>query len=109
MKLALLLAPDDSRLGASSVEYKCHIRDSRNLFYEFDLSKIDLVLISEKPAKYIGQVTVIDGELPDTEISGVVNVICQSLPEVTWLEYRDDMDFPYVTKRYSRLSRILPV
>ena len=109
MKLALLLAPEDSRLGASSAEYKCHIRDSRNLFYEFDLSKIDLVLISEKPAKYIGQVTVIDGELPDVELSSAVNVICQNLPEVTWLEYRDDMDFPYVTKRYSRLSRMLPV
>ena len=109
MKLALLLAPEDSRLGASSAEYKCYIRDSRNLFYEFDLSKIDLVLVSEKPAKYVGQVTVIDGELPEQELSGVVNVICESLPEVAWLEYRDDMDFPYVTKRYSRLSRILPV
>ena len=109
MKLALLLAPEDSRLGASSAECKCHIRDSRNLFYEFDLTEIDLVLISEKPAKYVGQVTVIDGELPDTELSGVVNVICQSLPEVAWLEYREDMDFPYVTKRYSRLSRMLPV
>ena len=105
----MLLAPDDSRLGASSADYKCHIRDSRNLFYEFDLSKIDLVLISEKPAKYIGQVTVIDGELPDAELSGVVNVICQSLPEVAWLEYREEMEFPYVTKRYTRLSRILPV
>ena len=105
MKLALLLAPEDSRLGASSAEYKCHIRDSRNLFYEFDLTEIDLVLISEKPAKYVGQVTVIDGELPDTELSGVINVICQSLPEVAWLEYRDDMDFPYVTKRYSRLPK----
>jgi hypothetical protein len=109
VRLALLLAPEDSRLGASSAEYKCHIRDSRNLFYEFDLSKTDLVLISEKPAKYAGQVTVIDGELPKQELSGVVNVICQSLPEVAWLEYRDDMDFPYVTKRYSRLSRMLPV
>lgn len=105
MKLALLLAPDDSRLGASSAEYKCHIRDSRNLFYEFDLSKIDLVLISEKPAKYAGQVTVIDGELPKQELSGIVNVICQSLPEVAWLEYRDDMEFPYVTKRYTRLPK----
>ena len=105
MKLALLLAPEDSRLGASSAEYKCHIRDSRNLFYEFDLTKTELVLISEKPAKYVGQVTVIDGELTDTEISGVVNVICQSLPEVTWLEYREDMDFPYITKRYSRLPK----
>ena len=109
MKLALLLAPDDSRLGASSAEYKCHIRDSRNLFYEFDLSKIDLVLISEKPAKYAGQVTVINGELPDVELSGAVNVICEDLPEVAWLEYRDDMDFPCVTKRYSRLSRMLTV
>lgn len=107
MKLALLLATDDSRLGASSAEYKCHIRDSRNLFYEFDLTKIDLVLISEKAAKYVGQVTVIDGKLPDTELSGVVNVICHSLPEVAWLEYRDDMEFPYVTKRFSRLSRIV--
>lgn len=109
MKLALLLAPEDSRLRASSAEYKCHIRDSRNIFYEFDLTKIDLVLISEKPAKYVGQVTVIDGKLPDTELSGVVNVICHSLPEVAWLEYREDMDFPYVKKRYSRLSRMLPV
>lgn len=107
MKLALLLAPEDSRLGASSAEYKCHIRDSRNLFYEFDLTKTELVLISEKPAKYVGQVTVIDGELPDAELSDVVNVICQSLPEVAWLEYREDMDFPYVTKRFSRLSRIV--
>ena len=105
MKLALLLAPEDSRLGASSAEYKCHIRDSRNLFYEFDLTKIDLVLISEKPAKYAGQVTVINGELPEQELSGVVNVICDSLPEVSWLEYRDDMDFPYVTKRYTRLPK----
>lgn len=105
MKLALLLATEDSKLGASSAECKCHIRDSRNLFYEFDLTKIDLVLISEKPAKYIGQVTVIDGELPAAELSGVVNVICQSLPEVAWLEYRDDMDFPYVTKRYTRLPK----
>jgi hypothetical protein len=109
MKLALLLSPDGSRLGASSAEYKCHIRDSRNLFYEFDLSKIALVLISEKPAKCAGQVTVIDGELPEQELSGAVNVICQNLPEVAWLEYREEMDFPYVTKRYSRLSRILSV
>lgn len=46
----------------------------------------------------------IDGE-PTVEVeSGAVNVICESLPEVAWLEYREDMDFPYITKRYSRAA-----
>ena len=105
MKLAILLAQEPSRLEHSKADYREFFRDSRNLYYEFDLEKVELVIVSEKPAKYVGQVTVIDGELPDVELSGVVNVICQSLPEVAWLEYRDDMDFPYVTKRYTRLPK----
>ena len=109
MKLAILLAQEPSRLEHSKADYKEFFRDSRNLYYEFDLEKVELVIVSEKPARCAGNLTVVDGELTQEVDSGVVNVICQNLPEVAWLEYRDDMDFPYVTKRYSRLSRMLPV
>ena len=105
MKLAILLAPEPSRLEISKADYKEFFRDSRNLYYEFDLEKVELVIVSEKPARYAGNLVTIDGE-PTVEVeSGVVNVICENLPEVAWLEYREDMDFPYVTKRYSRLPK----
>lgn len=109
MKLAILLAQEPSRLEHSKADYKEFFRDSRNLFYEFDLEKVELVIVSEKPARYAGNLVVVDGEMTQEVDSGVVNVICQKLPEVAWLEYRDVMDFPYVTKRYSRLSRMLSV
>ena len=105
MKLAILLAPEPSRLEISKADYKEFFRDSRNLYYEFDLEKVELVIVSEKPARYAGELVVVNGELSQELDSGVVNVICESLPEVAWLEYRDDMDFPYVTKRYSRLPK----
>ena len=105
MKLAILLAPEPSRLEISKADYKEFFRDSRNLYYEFDLEKVELVIVSEKPAKYAGNLVTIDGE-PTVEVeSEVVNVICENLPEVAWLEYREDMDFPYITKRYSRLPK----
>ena len=105
MKLAILLAPEPSRLEISKADYKEFFRDSRNLYYEFDLEKVELVIVSEKPARYAGELVVVDGELSQELDSGVVNVICENLPEVAWLEYRDDMDFPYVTKRYTRLPK----
>ena len=105
MKLAILLAQEPSRLELSKADYKEFFRDSRNLYYEFDLEKVELVLVSEKPARYAGNLVVVDGELLQEVDSGVVNVICETLPEVAWLEYRDDMDFPYVTKRYTRLPK----
>ena len=105
MKLAILLAPEPSRLEYSKADYKEFFRDSRNLYYEFDLEKVELVIVSEKPARYAGNLAVVDGELLQEVDSGVVNVICETLPEVAWLEYRDDMDFPYVTKRYTRLPK----
>ena len=105
MKLALLLAPEPSRLEISKADYKEFFRDSRNLYYEFDLEKVELVIVSEKPARYAGNLVVVDGELSQEVDSGVVNIICENLPEVAWLEYRDDMDFPYVTKRYTRLPK----
>jgi hypothetical protein len=105
MKLAILLAQEPSRLEHSKADYKEFFRDSRNLYYEFDLEKVELVIVSEKPARYAGELVVVDGELRQELDSGVVNVICESLPEVAWLEYRDDMDFPYVTKRYTRLPK----
>lgn len=105
MKLAILLAKEPSRLEHSKADYKEFFRDSRNLYYEFDLEKVELVIVSEKPARYAGELVVVDGELSQELDSGVVNVICESLPEVAWLEYRDDMDFPYITKRYSRLPK----
>ena len=105
MKLAILLAPEPSRLELSKADYKEFFRDSRNLYYEFDLEKVELVIVSEKPARYAGELVVVDGELSQELDSGVVNVICESLPEVAWLEYRDDMDFPYITKRYTRLPK----
>ena len=105
MKLAILLAPEPSRLELSKADYKEFFRDSRNLYYEFDLEKVELVIVSEKPARYVGELVVVDGELLKEVDSGVVNVICETLPEVAWLEYRDDMDFPYVTKRYTRLPK----
>lgn len=105
MKLAILLAQEPSRLEHSKADYKEFFRDSRNLYYEFDLEKVELVIVSEKPARYAGELVVVDGELSQELDSGVVNVICESLPEVAWLEYRDDMDFPYVTKRYTRLPK----
>ena len=105
MKLAILLAPEPSRLELSKADYKEFFRDSRNLYYEFDLEKVELVIVSEKPARYAGNLVTIDGE-PTVEVeSEVVNVICENLPEVAWLEYREDMDFPYITKRYSRLPK----
>ena len=105
MKLAILLAPEPSRLEISKADYKEFFRDSRNLYYEFDLEKVELVIVSEKPARYAGNLVTIDGE-PTVEVeSEVVNVICENLPEVAWLEYREDMDFPYITKRYSRLPK----
>lgn len=105
MKLAILLAPEPSRLELSKADYKEFFRDSRNLYYEFDLEKVELVIVSEKPARYAGNLVTIDGE-PTVEVeSGAVNVICENLPEVAWLEYREDMDFPYITKRYSRLPK----
>ena len=105
MKLAILLAPEPSRLEISKADYKEFFRDSRNLYYEFDLEKVELVIVSEKPASYVGNLVMIDGE-PTVEVeSGVVNVICENLSEVAWLEYREDMDFPYITKRYSRLPK----
>ena len=105
MKLAILLAPEPSRLEISKADYKEFFRDSRSLYYEFDLEKVELVIVSEKPARYAGELVTIDGE-PTTEVeSGVVNVICENLSEVAWLEYREDMDFPYITKRYSRLPK----
>lgn len=105
MKLAILLAQEPSRLEHSKADYKEFFRDSRNLYYEFDLEKVELVIVSEKPARYVGELVVVDGELSQELDSGVVNVICENLPEVAWLEYRDDMDFPYVTKRYTRLPK----
>ena len=105
MKLAILLAPEPSRLEISKADYKEFFRDSRNLYYEFDLEKVELVIVSEKPARYAGELVVVNGELSQEPDSGVVNVICENLPEVAWLEYRDDMDFPYVTKRYTRLPK----
>lgn len=105
MKLAILLAQEPSRLEHSKADYKEFFRDSRNLYYEFDLEKVELVIVSEKPARYAGELVVVDGELSQELDSGVVNVICESLPEVAWLEYRDDMDFPYITKRYTRLPK----
>ena len=105
MKLAILLAQEPSRLEHSKADYKEFFRDSRNLYYEFDLEKVELVIVSEKPARYAGNLVVVDGELLQEVDSGVVNVICENLPEVAWLEYRDDMDFPYVTKRYTRLPK----
>ena len=105
MKLAILLAPEPSRLEISKADYKEFFRDSRNLYYEFDLEKVELVIVSEKPARYVGELVVVDGELSQELDSGVVNVICENLPEVAWLEYRDDMDFPYITKRYTRLPK----
>ena len=105
MKLAILLAPEPSRLEISKADYKEFFRDSRNLYYEFDLEKVELVIVSEKPARYAGNLVTIDGE-PTVEVeSEVVNVICENLPEVAWLEYREDMDFPYITKRYTRLPK----
>ena len=105
MKLAILLAPEPSRLEISKADYKEFFRDSRNLYYEFDLEKVELVIVSEKPARYAGNLVMFVGE-PTVEVeSGVVNVICENLPEVAWLEYREDMDFPYITKRYSRLPK----
>ena len=105
MKLAIILAPEPSRLEISKADYKEFFRDSRNLYYEFDLEKVELVIVSEKPARYAGNLVTIDGE-PTVEVeSEVVNVICENLPEVAWLEYREDMDFPYITKRYSRLPK----
>ena len=105
MKLAILLAQEPTRLEHSKADYKEFFRDSRNLYYEFDLEKVELVIVSEKPARYAGNLVTIDGE-PTVEVeSGVVNVICESLPEVAWLEYREDMDFPYITKRYTRLPK----
>ena len=105
MKLAILLAQEPSRLEHSKADYKEFFRDSRNLYYEFDLEKVELVIVSEKPARYAGNLVVVDGELLQEVDSGVVNVICENLPEVAWLEYRDDMGFPYVTKRYTRLPK----
>ena len=105
MKLAILLAQEPSRLEHSKADYREFFRDSRNLYYEFDLEKVELVIVSEKPARYAGNLVVVDGELLKEVDSGVVNVICETLPEVAWLEYRDDMDFPYVTKRYTRLPK----
>ena len=105
MKLAILLAQEPSRLEHSKADYKEFFRDSRNLYYEFDLEKVELVIVSEKPARYAGNLVVVDGELLQKVDSGVVNVICENLPEVAWLEYRDDMDFPYITKRYTRLPK----
>jgi hypothetical protein len=105
MKLAILLAQEPTKLEHSKADYKEFFRDSRNLYYEFDLEKVELVIVSEKPARYAGELVVVDGELRQELDSGVVNVICESLPEVAWLEYRDDMDFPYVTKRYTRLPK----
>ena len=105
MKLAILLAQEPSRLEHSKADYKEFFRDSRNLYYEFDLEKVELVIVSEKPARYAGELVVVDGELSQGLDSGVVNVICENLPEVAWLEYRDDMDFPYITKRYTRLPK----
>ena len=105
MKLAILLAQEPSRLEHSKADYKEFFRDSRNLYYEFDLEKVELVIVSEKPARYAGNLVVVDGELLREVDSEVVNVICETLPEVAWLEYRDDMDFPYVTKRYTRLPK----
>ena len=105
MKLAILLAPEPSRLEISKADYKEFFRDSRNLYYEFDLEKVELVIVSEKPARYAGNLVTIDGEATAEVESGVVNVICENLPEVAWLEYREDMDFPYITKRYSRLPK----
>ena len=105
MKPAILLAQEPSRLEHSKADYREFFRDSRNLYYEFDLEKVELVIVSEKPARYAGNLVVVDGELLKEVDSGVVNVICETLPEVAWLEYRDDMDFPYVTKRYTRLPK----
>ena len=105
MKLAILLAQEPSRLEHSKADYKEFFRDSRNLYYEFDLEKVELVIVSEKPARYAGELVVVNGELSQELDSGVVNVICENLPEVAWLEYRDDMDFPYITKRYTRLPK----
>ena len=105
MKLAILLAQEPSRLEHSKADYKEFFRDNRNLYYEFDLEKVELVIVSEKPARYAGELVVVDEELSQELDSGVVNVICESLPEVAWLEYREEMDFPYVTKRYSRLPK----
>lgn len=105
MRLTILLAQEPSRLEHSKADYKEFFRDSRNLYYEFDLEKVELVIVSEKPARYAGELVVVDGELSQELDSGVVNVICENLPEVAWLEYRDDMDFPYITKRYTRLPK----
>lgn len=105
MKLAILLAQEPSRLEHSKADYKEFFRDSRNLYYEFDLEKVELVIVSEKPARYVGELVVVDGELSQELDSGVVNVICEQKLDVAWFEYRDDMDFPYITKRYTRLPK----
>lgn len=105
MKLAILLAQEPSRLEHSKADYKEFFRDNRNLYYEFDLEKVELVIVSEKPARYAGNFVVVDGELTQEVDSGVVNVICKQQLDVAWFEYRDDMDFPYVTKRYTRLPK----
>lgn len=105
MKLAILLAQEPSRLEHSKADYKEFFRDSRNLYYEFDLEKVELVIVSEKPARYAGELVVVDGQLSQELDSGVVNVICEQQLDVSWFEYRDDMDFPYITKRYTRLPK----
>ena len=105
MKLAILLAQEPSRLEHSKADYKEFFRDSRNLYYEFDLEKVELVIVSEKPARYAGELVVVDGELSQGLDSGVVNVICEQKLDVAWFEYRDDMDFPYILKRYTRLPK----
>ena len=105
MKLAILLAQEPSKLEHSKADYKEFFRDSRNLYYEFDLEKVELVIVSEKPARYVGELAVVDGELSQELDSGVVNVICEQKLDVAWFEYRDDMDFPYITKRYTRLPK----
>ena len=105
MKLAILLAQEPSRLEHSKADYKEFFRDSRNLYYEFDLEKVELVIVSEKPARYAGNLVVVDGELLQEVDSGVVNVICEQKLDVAWFEYRDDMDFPYIIKRYTRLPK----
>ena len=105
MKLAILLAQEPTRLEHSKADYKEFFRDSRNLYYEFDLEKVELVIVSEKPARYAGELVVVDGQLSQELDSGVVNVICEQKLDVAWFEYRDDMDFPYITKRYTRLPK----
>ena len=77
MKLAILLAQEPSKLEHSKADYKEFFRDSRNLYYEFDLEKVELVIVSEKPASYAGNLVVVDGELLKEVGLGVVNVICE--------------------------------